>query len=126
MKNKIKEEINVIDANLQVDYDEILADVNNEISVLNKELLLMEQQEREDFATELSDRDISLSKGLLIDEYDDDENEKFFRQWYLDSFHEKYDVEKRRAIAVATDEDSDESTSSSDDDSIENYLQTSE
>ena len=40
-------------------------------------------------------------------------------------YFEKYDVEKRRAIAVATDEDSDESTSS-DDDSIENYLQTSE
>jgi hypothetical protein len=120
LKSKIKGEINVIDADLQVDYDEILADLNNEISVLNEELLLMEQQEREDFATELSDRDISLSKGLLVDEYDDDDNENYFRQWYLNSFHEEYDIEKRRAI----DNDSDTSTSS-DDDSIENYLQTS-
>ena len=89
--------------------------VNNEVRLLNEELLLMQQQEAADFAVELSDRDIDIANGVAdIKKFDDEDNEKEFRKWYLKSFKEEYNIEKRRVQAMESDDD--EFSSGSDDD----------
>ena len=101
---------------LQNEYNEILTNVNNEVRLLNEELLLLQQQEAADFAVELSDRDIDIANGVAdIKKFDDEDNEKEFRKWYLNSFKEEYNIEKRRVQAMESDDD--EFSSGSDDDS---------
>ena len=114
-KNNLKEEVKEIDTDLQNEYNEILTNVNNEVRLLNEELLLLQQQEAADFAVELSDRDIDIANGVAdIKKFDDEDNEKEFRKWYLKSFKEEYNIEKRRVQAMESDDD--EFSSGSDDD----------
>ena len=86
-----------IENNLQKKYDEMLIDFHSEMSIVNEEVLLLEQQEIADFALELSERDNCIKKGLPVYPYTDEENEKQFQKWYVHSFNEPFDIEKRRS-----------------------------
>eukprot|EP00944_MAST-04C_sp_MAST-4C-sp1_P001731 g1731.t1 len=93
-----RNDANDIDNDLQKTYDEMLIDFHSEMRIVNEEFLLLEQQEIADFALELSERDNSIKKGLPVCPYTDEENEKQFQKWYLNSFNEPFDTEKRKSI----------------------------
>ena len=84
-----RNDANDIDNDLQKTYDEMLIDFHSEMRIVNEEFLLLEQQEIADFALELSERDNSIRKGLPVCPYTDEENEKQFQKWYLNSFNRR-------------------------------------